>query len=317
MRKLLLFLTFAMSMAYDMAAQKVMSPPVVMIVPDNIYCKEHGFVQTFDNQGSTETVPDYEKAVTQDQTLYPVLIQIAELIKERNSKIEIIDLMTAINNLKTDMTMDSNNGGDDTESIDEAIIRNSMADILVKVNFNVLRNGPQKQIQYTITGTDAYTGRNFAPVTGVGAPSTSTSTPLLVREAIFGKMDDFLTSVLRYYTNMADNGRAIALNFKIQSGSSINMDSRVGEYLLKEEIDDCLYDLSVDGNGLERVQGGKTFLTYTGVYFPLTTNVRGRERKQSASHIAQKVCNYLESNFQINCYFKTIGLGKANIYITK
>lgn len=30
-------------------AQKVMTPPHVLIVPDMTYCKQNGFTQTFDN----------------------------------------------------------------------------------------------------------------------------------------------------------------------------------------------------------------------------------------------------------------------------
>ena len=47
-------------------AQKAMTPPHVMVVPDLIYCKAHGYVQQFDNNGITETVPDYERALSED-----------------------------------------------------------------------------------------------------------------------------------------------------------------------------------------------------------------------------------------------------------
>ena len=127
-------------------------------------------------------------------------------------------------------------------------------------------------------------------------------------------MDAFLEKVLAYYTNMVKNGRQVAINFKVTNGAGLTMDSKVGNNLLKEVIDDCLYDLSVDGNGLERVRGGSNFLNYSGIYIPLFANVRGRERKQKTEDVARKVSAMLESH-NIKSHYTTVGLGKVNFYI--
>ncbi len=296
-------------------AQKMMSPPTIMIVPDDIYCKTNGYTLSFNNQGSTEVRPDYEKALTEDQTLHAVLLQIGQLITDRNSSIEIVDILTAINNYKSDAAMNESNFGSEAESVDEAIIRNSQADILVKINFTLLKNGPQRQVQWTMAGIDAYTSMQFAPISGVGQPATATSPAILVREAVFGQMDAFLQKMLGYYQRMATNGRGISFNFKIADGSSLSMNSKTGEYTLQEVIDDFLYDNSVDGNGLEKVRGGSTFLNYQCVYVPLMAEVRGRMRKQNANQIARKLSTYLETDYGIQSEFKTIGLGKVNFYI--
>lgn len=295
-------------------AQKAMTPPHVMVVPDMIYCKSHGYTQQFNNNGLTETVPDYEKALTEDPSLHSVLTQIAQLITDRNSDIVIIDLLEAINNAKADAAMAAANAGDESESVDEAIIRNSEADILVKVQFDLLKNGPQYQVSYTLTGTDAYTNRMFAPVEGMGAPSTSANPVVLLREAVYSNMDAFLTKMLSYYSTMLTKGRMVAFEIKTTSTSSVNMNSKVGEYTLREQIEDFLYDNSVDGNGLERVKSGNTFLQYQGVYIPLVSTIRGRQRKQGAKDVAQKLVNYLDQN-GISSEYKIRGLGKVNIYI--
>ena len=73
-------------------AQKAMTPPHVMVVPDMIYCKAHGFINQSNNNGVTETCPDYEKAMSEDPTLHSVLIQVAQLISDRNPDIVIVDL---------------------------------------------------------------------------------------------------------------------------------------------------------------------------------------------------------------------------------
>lgn len=314
MKKLILIFAVLFGITGTMFAQKAMTPPHVMVVPDLIYCKAHGYVQQFDNMGMTETVPDYEKALSEDPSLHSVLMQIAQLITDRNSDIVIVDLIEAVNNAKADAAMAAANGGDQSESIDEAIIRNSDADILVKVQFDLLKNGPQYQVSYTLAGTDAYTNRMFAPISGMGAPSTSANPVVLLREAVFDNMDAFLTKMLAYYSGMLTKGRMVAFEIKTTSTSSVNMNSKVGEYTLREQIEDFLYDNSVDGNGLERVRSGNTFLQYEGVYIPLVSTIRGRQRKQGAKDVAQKLVNFLGEN-GINAEYKIRGLGKVNIFI--
>lgn len=294
--------------------QKAMTPPHVMIVPDLIYCKAHGYVKTFNNNGEIEEVADYERALLEDPTLHGALTQIASLINERNGDIVIIDLQECINNAKKDAAISSANGGDESESIEEAIIRNSNADILVKLQYDLLKNGPQYSVNYTIRGTDAYTSNVFAPLEGVGAPSTSANPVLLLREAIYGSMDGFLDRMLRHYSSMNTKGRMVAFDIKTTSTSPVNMNSYMGDLTLREVIDDFLYDNSVDGGGLERVKGGDTFLQYEGVYIPLTGNIRGRVRRQGAKDVAQRLTNHL-SGMGVTADFKIIGLGKVNIFI--
>jgi len=291
-----------------------MTPPHVMVVPDMIYCKAHGFTQQFNNNGTTETIPDYEKALSEDPTLHSVLIQVAQLITDRNPDIVIVDLLEAINQAKSDAAMAAANAGDQYESVEEAIIRNSEADILIKVQYDLLKNGPQYQVSYTITGTDAYTSRMFAPIEGMGAPSTSANPVVLLREAVYQNMDAFLTKVLQYYQGMVTKGRMVAFDIKTTESSTVNMNTKIGQYALHEIIEDFLFDNSVDGNGTERVKSGATFMQYQGVYIPLISTIRGRQRKQGAKDVALKLVNELSTK-GVTADYKVRGLGKVNIYI--
>ena len=295
-------------------AQKIMTPPHVMVVPDLIYCKSHGYIQQFNNNGLTETIPDYEKALSEDPSLHSVLTQIAQLITDCNPDIDIVDINEAINNAKADAAMATANAGDESESIDEAIIRNSEADILVKVQFDLVKNGPEYRVSYVLNGTDSYTNRVFAPVSGLGNGSTSSNPVVLLREAVFENMPAFTKKLENYYLSMVNNGRMVAFEIKTTSTSTVNMNSKVGEYTLREQIEDFLYDNSIEGKGLERVQSGNTFMRYQGVYIPLFSTIRGRQRKQGAKDVAQKLVYFLEEN-GINAEYKIRGLGKANIYI--
>lgn len=313
-RRILLSIAVLLGIAGATQAQKVMTPPHVMVVPDLIYCKSQGYVQQFNNNGVTETIPDYERAMSEDGTLHSALTQIEQLITDRNPDIVIVDLQEAINNSKADAAMSAANFGDDSESVEEAIIRNSNADILVKVNFDIVKHGPQYQVSYTLTGTDAYTNRKFAPVEGLGKPSTSANPVVLLREAVYENMQPFLDKMLSYYSGMVKNGRMVAFDIKITGNSSVRMNSKVGQYTLREQIDDFMYDNSVEGKGTERVKAGATFIQYEGVYIPLVQTIRNRQRKQSAKDVADRLVQFLEGQ-SIHAEAKVRGLGKVNIYI--
>ena len=310
MKRILTIAIALLAITGSVWAQKAMTPPHVMVVPDMIYCKAHGYVS---NQEGVES-PDYEKAMSEDPTLHSVLIQVAQLISDRNPDIVIVDLLEAINSAKNDAAMAAANSGDQYESVEESIIRNSEADILIKVQYDLLKNGPQYQVSYTITGTDAYTNRMFAPIEGMGAPSTSANPVVLLREAVYQNMDAFLAKVLQYYQGMVTKGRMVAFDIKTTESAGLSMNSKVGDITLHEFIEDFMFDNSVDGNGTERVKSGATFMQYQGVYIPLIQTIRGRQRKQGAKDVAQKLVNEL-ANKGVTAEFKVRGLGKVNLYI--
>lgn len=313
--KKILFAMMTLLMAVSAAGQKQLTPPRVMIVPDMIFCRTNGYTIEMPNAaGTTDIIPDYERAINEDPSLHSVLTQIAQLITDRNSAIVIVDINEAINSAKADAAMAMSNNGDTSESIDEAIIRNSNADILVKVQYDLLRNGPQYQVSYTLKGVDPYTNQVFAPIEGLGQPSTSASPVSLLREAVYSNMDSFLQKMLAHYGRMYQDGRMVAFEIKTTADSPMTMNSRVGPFVLREVIEDFLYDNSVDGKGLENVRGGDTFLQYQGVYIPLIATIRGRQRKQAAKDVAQRLVNYLEER-GVQSHFKIQGLGKVNIYI--
>ena len=315
MKKIIMTFALLLMIAGSAFAQKVMTPPHVMVVPDLIYCKSHGFTQQFDNNGITEVIPDYERALSEDPSLHAALTQVAQLITDRNSDIVIVDIIEAINNAKADRAMAAANAGDESESVDEAIIRNSEADILVKVQFDLVKNGPEYRVSYVLNGTDAYTSRNFAPVSGLGKPSTSANPVALLREAVFENMEAFTGKLLSYYTSMVSKGRMVAFEIKTTSSSSVSMNTKINGHSIREWIDDFLYDNSKDGAGLERVQSGSTFLRYQGVYIPLTyTSSFGKPRRQAAKDVAQRLVEFLETK-GITADYKVRGLGKVNIYI--
>ena len=64
------FVLFMMGTAFAFGQAK---KPTLMVVPSDAWCKEHHFEQAFDNQGTTEMIPDYKAAVSSNKELNAVI----------------------------------------------------------------------------------------------------------------------------------------------------------------------------------------------------------------------------------------------------
>ena len=70
-KMLMIALLFSSSVAVFGQAKK----PTLMVMPSDAWCNEHGYMQTYDNQGSQEKVPDYKAAVSTDKQLNALTYQ--------------------------------------------------------------------------------------------------------------------------------------------------------------------------------------------------------------------------------------------------
>lgn len=57
--------------------------PTLMVVPSDLYCNQHGYMQTFSNQGMTENVPDYKRALQNDPQLLTGITVIGQMMADR------------------------------------------------------------------------------------------------------------------------------------------------------------------------------------------------------------------------------------------
>lgn len=310
MKKMILALVAIMGFmgAFSASGQTTqMDPPRLLVVPHDIYCNKHGYMLE-------DNVPDYNKALLDDQDLANVLNQIKSLIQERNQGFELIELSQAITNSKENEMLSQAHDGNDTESIDEAILRASEADVIVKVDFNVNANGPQKSMHITIEGVDAFTGKAISIVEGETRPSTASASSTLAREAVYNQINGFLDKLLLNYQMWVEKGRPLSIELRATASSSLNLKSTVGDGMVYEHVEDFLLDNSKNQRGVNG-SGSSTLYRYPGVYFPMQIKGRrGRIVKLTANTVGRNLQMYLEE-IGIRSEFFTKGPGHLIIYI--
>ena len=191
--------------------------PTLMVIPSDAWCKQHGYVQKFDNQGTIETVSDYKTAVSSDMQLNAVISKINNLMADRGFPLK--DLQQTIKSISNDAAEDaliiSKNGSQIAESPLDKLRRRAKADIILEIEWMVNKTGPKSNITYNLRGLDAYSDKQIAGAEGTGKGSFSAEIPILLEEAVQDHMDMFTQRLQNHFDDMMTNGREVALVFKI------------------------------------------------------------------------------------------------------
>lgn len=290
--------------------------PTLMVVPSDVWCNKNGFVQTFDNQGISETVPDYKAALSYSMDLVAVTTKIGSLMADRGFPLK--DMAQTIKSISTLSTEDrliqsKTTGASMTESPLDRFRRTAKADILLEVTWNVTTTGPKKQVTYMLAGKDAYSGKQVAGAEGTGAPSFAADLPILLEEAVQDHMEAFCAQLQSHFEDMLQNGRECILDVRVwDNGSGIDLESEYEGQELIDVIDNWLADNTVQ-HRFNKSDATENFALYEQVRIPLyKPNGQGMDM----DGFARNLRSYLSKPpYSIPCKVINRGLGRALLVI--
>ena len=313
MKKIFLSLMLLLAAASAFSQAK---KPTLMVVPSDVWCNKNGYVQTFDNQGISETVPDYKAALSNNMDLVAVTTKIGALMAERGFPLK--DIAQTIKNISSLSTEDrliqsKTSGAAMTESPLDRFRRTAKADILLEVTWNVTTMGPKKQVTYMLAGKDAYSGKQVAGSEGTGAASFAADLPLLLEEAVQDHMDAFCAQLQSHFEDMMQNGRECMLDVRVwDNGSGIDLESEYEGMELIDVIDNWLADNTVQ-HRFNKTDATENFALYEQVRIPLyKPNGQGMDMDA----FARSLRSYLSKPpYSIPCKVINRGLGRALLVI--
>ncbi len=285
--------------------------PTLMVVPSDAWCKEHKFVQDFDNQGTIEQVPDYQAAVSTDKQLNAVISKINTLMAERGfplkdlqQNIKSIARLSAEDRLITSAASGSNI----TESPLDRLRRTAKADIIIEVDWTVNTVGPKNSITYNMRGLDAYSDKQVAGVEGTGKGSFSAEIPVLLEEAVQDHMDLFTTRLQAHFDDLLTNGREVVLDMRVFDSSPVNFESDFDGYELAEVVDNWLAENCVQ-HRFNKSDATESMMLYEQVRIPL---YKANGMAQDTYGFARELARYLKAA-PYNITVKTVnrGLGRC------
>lgn len=314
MKLIKLYLTLVLLCVADMAFGQA-KKPTIMVMPADVWCMENGYFSNETNQGRTQKVADYEKALQENSDLINVITKIGELMADQGFPLK--DMASEIKNINRATNEDehtiSSSGSVLAETSLEKLSRRAKADILVEVTWKINTNGPKKSVTYTLRGIDAYSNKQVAAAQGTGAESFSASTPVLIEEAVIGKMDNFISQLQNHFDDMMENGREIVVRVQsFDNGSGLSMESEYDGEELTDIIDAWMNDNTMK-HRYNLSDAGETSLMFEQVRIPL---YRENGSPMDARQFVTGLRKYLsKAPYNITGKIVTKGLGQANLIL--
>lgn len=289
--------------------------PTIMVVPSDQYCISRGYKMTFDNQGMTQTLPDYKTALQTDPDLRLVITKMGQIMADRGFPLK--DLEQELKNLEQEraeasMLTSSSSGSDMAESPIDMLKRVAKADIILDLDFDIKRQGPQKYIVFNLKGLDAYTAKQVSGVAGAGSPSTAASPELLLEEAVISQMDNFNAGLMSHFEDMFAKGREVKVQIRVWTNWGETLESEFGDdgKELSEIIEDWFNDNCVDGR-FNLSDATENFMKFEQVRIPMMkTDDKGRSRAVDTRSFVRDLSKYLKDlGVPSKLYLR--GLGEA------
>jgi hypothetical protein len=286
--------------------------PTIMVVPSDLYCNQKGYMQTFQNQGIIEEIPDYKRALQNDEQLLLVITTLGQMMADRGFPLKLLEqeLKSIADERAENEMLVSKSGEDIAENPIDLLKQRAKSDIIMEVYWKVNTTGPRKSITFNLQGIDAYTNKQIAACQGTGAPSFSAELPVLLEEAVINYFNSFTDQLQNHFDDLFANGREVTLRLKKWENSQYDFESEFNGFELGEVIEDWLYDNTVEGR-FNTTDATENMMYFEQVRIPLYDD---RDRATDTRSWARGLVRKL-STMGIDSKLVLKGLGQVNIII--
>lgn len=314
MKLRLIFITtlYLMCLAVFGQAKK----PKLMVIPSDAWCQENGFMQSYNNQGTTESIPDYRQALLKNKDLNNVIAKIGVLMADQGFPlISMEQSLKSINNLSAEdnLIQSKKSGASIVESPLDRLRRTAKADILLQIDWTVNEVGPKKSITYNLQGLDAYTNKQVAGAQGTGNPSFSAETSVLIEEAVQDNMDNFTAQLQKHFDDLFANGREVNIDIRVfDNGSDIDLESEYDGVELTEIIDNWMAENTVN-HRFNKSDATENYIIYDQVRIPL---YKKNGMPEDTEGFTRNLRRFLQQPpYNIPCKIINRGLGRCLLVI--
>lgn len=286
--------------------------PKLMVVPSDAWCKEHGYTQQFDDQGTVEEVPDYKAALLNNKDLNNAISKIGILMADRGFPLQDLQqTMKSISNLSAEdrLIRSKTSGAAIQESPLDRLRRTAKADIILELDWTVNTMGPKQSITYNLRALDAYSNKQVAGAQGTGAPSFSAEVSLLLEEAVQNHMDNFSAGLQQHFDDLLTNGREVVVDIRVfDNAEGIDLETEYDGYELTEIIDNWMAENTVN-HRFNKSDATETMILFDQVRIPI---YKLNGMPQDAEGFTRDLMRYLrKAPYNIPCKVINRGLGRC------
>jgi len=289
--------------------------PKLMVVPSDVWCVEHHFVDTVDVMGQPEVIPDYKKALQNSRELLSVISKINILMADRGFPLQ--DLSQALRSIQrieqeNSVLRTKESGAGLAESPIDLLHRTAKADIILEVDWGINQMGPKRSVTYNLRGLDAYSNKQVAGAEGTGAPSFSAEIPVLIEEAVMNHMDNFTAQLRQHFDDILAKGRETVIELQIpDNGQDLDFETDFSGKELGEIITEWMVKNTVEKR-FSKTESTETHLLFEQVRIPIYI----KDTPLDADGFARQLRNYLrKSPYHITCKVVNRGLGRCLLIV--
>lgn len=293
--------------------------PTLMVVPSDRWCNEHGYMEKFDNQGSTVYSPNYQKAFIEDKDVNNVIAKLNILMADRQFPLK--DMQQLLKNVdrsnaENSLIQSKTSGAALAETDRDRLLRRAKCDIILELDWNVNQTGPRTSITYNLQAKDSYTGKTVAGAQGTGKPTISAELPVLLEEAVQDNMDNFTAQLQNYFDELLTNGREVTLTIRtFDNGSGLDLETEFNGLELSEIITDWVDDNTVN-HRFSKGESSEDMMDFEQVRIPLYKDVNGRQRAIDTEDFARDLRKFLKQPpYNIESKIINQGLGKCMLVL--
>jgi hypothetical protein len=290
--------------------------PTIMVVPSDDWCISKNFTMRFNNQGTQQIFPDYQRALRENSDLNGVISKIGELMIDRG--FPLVDLGSQLDKIEKDKAR--TNMFDIRESPIDILNKTAKADIILKVFWKLHTQGPKKSIEFRLQGIDSYTSKQVAAASGTGHFSFTQQLSILLEEAVLTHLDNFNFQLMNHFEDLFANGRQGALVLYVSENASINFDSKYNlkgrEAALKEIINRYWMPRNTVEGRFSLEENSQNVLKFSQVRIPLYGDDGwGGQMAYDFATWGANLKQFLTDEFSINTKIQTKGLGEVELII--
>lgn len=289
--------------------------PTIMVVPSDVWCVQNNYTNTYDNQGISQIVPDYIKALQTDANLLLAIAKINTMMADRGFPLKDLQAVTksiAQQNAEDNMSQSKTSGASLAESPVDRLRRVAKADIIMQLTYIINQMGPKYSLTYNLQGLDSYTNKQIAGAQGTGKHTFSAELPILLEEAVLSNMDEFCTQLMTYFEDINENGREVAVDVRVfDNGSGLDLESEFNDMELSEIIDDWMSDNTVN-HVFNKSDASENFIQYEQVRIPL---YKENGNQMDTESFVRGLRTYLRKQYQIESKVMARGLGRCILVI--
>lgn len=309
-----LFATAQIATAQTSETMAAVKKPTIMILPSDNWCAARYFMTTYDNQGTTVKIPDYQSAFQQDSELSMVISTVGALltdygysVKDAEQELKAVTARQQEDNVATSSTSRSYIA----ESPLDVLKRRVKADILIQIWWKVNRESVGKSVSFTLEAFDTYTSKRIATYSGTSEASDEI-VPKLLANTIRDNIATFDRQLTSFYNKMESTGREIVLTVKCWENWDQNLETEFNDKELTDWIDEWMSKNTVNGQ-YNLSDGTENFAQFEQVMIPLCD---ANGKALDARSFAVQLQRYLKKEpFLITAKVMIRGLGEAIIVL--